>query len=364
MVAHPQVSRGSLLATAVILMGGCGHSDAPSVGLEVEPLSYYLAPSDVTKDPEFVLTNRGNTTIKITGLESSCGCGVPDLPKSQLAPGGSMNLIVHMSRPPVGATSATVMVTTDSKNTPSVELHATVAAEGTDPDVVLNMTPDHIWLTRTYIRTATSASHDITESQVVVTTIERVGSERRIDLISDLPGVVATCDSTTESRQLFGSNYVQRQYSFGLVLSPNVGLGAFSGHLKCVSRIDSVDIKSPSIPIEIMVTEAITSLPSSLFAELWSSESLPHWNLAIHVPSSPTSDDEDAYSVETTADWLKISPIRSRHFREPSGKHVVDVSVTHVPNVTEAVLEVKKSGQLVLAIPVALSHRLFEESVD
>ena len=65
-------------------------------------------------DTEFIVTNTGNADLVIINASASCGCTVPDYPKTPIKPGESAPIKVSFNANNPGAQSKTVTLTTNT----------------------------------------------------------------------------------------------------------------------------------------------------------------------------------------------------------------------------------------------------------
>ena len=350
------LSRLTILAALTsILANGCGHAEpAVPVRLAVVPAHFYLAPEDEDAEALFQVRNESSETIRILHMTSSCGCAVPTLPTSVLAPGETVQVQVGIVRPPTGTNSATVTLFTDSVISPTTTLNATFAASGDGVAAMTNVTPQHIVLEKNFAASRLSAD-------VTVTTIERASEHFIVGVDSDLPFVNVTKTRETDSAPLFNTDFVQRQYVFTLSLDESAPVGAVSGTLLIRNESDTPHPLN-TIHVQAIVDGLLVANPRSLFAQLPvnDSQSLPTWRVTV-VSGNPTAKFQIA-SVETTVDWLEAAMRNSPGpgIASESNESEVELSVSliGVPS------EVEGEGEVVvttmdgvrLAIPVVVSR--------
>lgn len=65
-------------------------------------------------ETEFKISNTGNTDLVIINASASCGCTVPDYPKTPIKPGDSANIKVAFNASSTGNQSKTVTLTTNT----------------------------------------------------------------------------------------------------------------------------------------------------------------------------------------------------------------------------------------------------------
>ena len=72
---------------------------------------------------EFEFVNKGNAPLVLSNASSSCGCTVPNYPKTPIAPGEKGKVTVRYDTNRIGGFSKTVTVTSNAKSAPSVVLY-------------------------------------------------------------------------------------------------------------------------------------------------------------------------------------------------------------------------------------------------
>lgn len=65
-------------------------------------------------ETEFIITNNGDTDLVIINANASCGCTVPDYPKTPIKPGSSAPIKVAFNANSPGTQSKTVTLTTNT----------------------------------------------------------------------------------------------------------------------------------------------------------------------------------------------------------------------------------------------------------
>ncbi len=79
--------------------------------------------SDKSVTAVYKFTNTGTETVKITDMQSSCGCTVPVLDKKEYAPGESGELkAVFTPGDKIGPQNKTITLKTDLKEQPAIQL--------------------------------------------------------------------------------------------------------------------------------------------------------------------------------------------------------------------------------------------------
>lgn len=84
----------------------------------------------------FVLRNVGGAPVRITAVESSCGCATPAVDPAVVAPGGSTNVDVRAAPMLAGERLATVTLKTDSIASPEVILRLRIVGSRRPPFMV------------------------------------------------------------------------------------------------------------------------------------------------------------------------------------------------------------------------------------
>ena len=84
---------------------------------------------------EFTIKNTGNEPLQISDAKGSCGCTVPDYPKTPIAPGASATIKVTYDTSRSGYFKKSVTITSNASNEPSkvVYIEGTVAANPDAP---------------------------------------------------------------------------------------------------------------------------------------------------------------------------------------------------------------------------------------
>lgn len=79
---------------------------------------------------EFVFTNTGNEPLMISNAKGSCGCTVPEWPKTPIAPGETGVIKVKYDTKRVGPFGKSVTLTSNATNTPTkvIRIKGTVKA--------------------------------------------------------------------------------------------------------------------------------------------------------------------------------------------------------------------------------------------
>ncbi|MDR2938251.1 MAG: DUF1573 domain-containing protein [Prevotellaceae bacterium] len=72
---------------------------------------------------EFEFTNTGSAPLLLTNANSSCGCTVPNYPKTPIAPGEKGKITVKYDTNRMGGFHKSVTVTSNAKAAPSVVLY-------------------------------------------------------------------------------------------------------------------------------------------------------------------------------------------------------------------------------------------------
>lgn len=81
----------------------------------------------------FTITNTGNAPLIISKCQGSCGCTVPDCPKTPIAPGASAKIKVEYDTNRTGPFHKSVTITSNAVNTPSkvIKIKGSVKAKPT-----------------------------------------------------------------------------------------------------------------------------------------------------------------------------------------------------------------------------------------
>ncbi|MEZ4854604.1 DUF1573 domain-containing protein [Flavobacterium sp.] len=109
-----------ILNIVLVLFGCTVFAQAgASIAFEAETINYGEVVKGVDSGVrEFVFTNTGDAPLVIKDVKSSCGCTVPEWPKTPIAPGKSDKIVVKYNMNP-GAISKTITVETNAVNKPN-----------------------------------------------------------------------------------------------------------------------------------------------------------------------------------------------------------------------------------------------------
>lgn len=109
-----------LLSVFILLVGIFSIAqEGPKIEFKTETINY----GEVVKGEddgmrEFVFTNTGDSPLIIKNVKSSCGCTVPEWPKTAIEPGKSDKIIVKYNMNP-GPISKTITVESNALNKPN-----------------------------------------------------------------------------------------------------------------------------------------------------------------------------------------------------------------------------------------------------
>ncbi|MFD2892592.1 DUF1573 domain-containing protein [Flavobacterium chuncheonense] len=93
--------------------------DGPKIEFKAETINYGEVVKGVDSGiREFEFTNTGNAPLTIKNVKSSCGCTVPEWPKTPIAPGASDKIVVKYNMNP-GPISKTITVESNAVNKPN-----------------------------------------------------------------------------------------------------------------------------------------------------------------------------------------------------------------------------------------------------
>jgi hypothetical protein len=87
---RPLLSLGLAILPALALA-------APRIVVEPERIDFGLLKQNETRDARVTITNAGDATLEILEIESTCGCTVPELAVTELAPGESTQMEIHFN---------------------------------------------------------------------------------------------------------------------------------------------------------------------------------------------------------------------------------------------------------------------------
>jgi hypothetical protein len=106
-------------AAAVVLastfaFGQEANTNAPQIAFTQETIDYGNIKKDANGEREFVFKNTGKEPLIITNCVGSCGCTVPQWPKTPIAPGEKAAIKVKYDTRRVGRFQKTVTVTSNA----------------------------------------------------------------------------------------------------------------------------------------------------------------------------------------------------------------------------------------------------------
>lgn len=204
------------------------------------------APSDATA--QYRLENRGGRPVRITSLESGCGCAEPKVEPETIGPGGSA-LVTVKARPfQVGQRVVEFVLNTDSPITPVVRLALKMIGTR-KPPFILYAGGDLSW---------PAGLSDRAPREVRILTVggrSDVGAPR---FDSDLPFLHFTLTSQKESPYTEVGTY-QRDYLYRVDIQGETPEGAFTGE---VIVTPSWDDDKARIPIHGEVSRPVRVVPS------------------------------------------------------------------------------------------------------
>jgi len=86
----------TLLSLALLLCAAAALA-APRIVIEPEQIDFGVLQQHETRDTKVAITNAGDATLEIREIESTCGCTVPALEVTELAPGESTEMEIHFN---------------------------------------------------------------------------------------------------------------------------------------------------------------------------------------------------------------------------------------------------------------------------
>lgn len=109
-----------LLRLFIFLFGFFAFSqEGAQIEFEVETINYgEVKRSTDNGVREFVFKNTGDAPLIIKEVKSSCGCTVPEWPKTPIEPGKTEKIVVKYNMNP-GPISKTITVVSNAKNKPN-----------------------------------------------------------------------------------------------------------------------------------------------------------------------------------------------------------------------------------------------------
>ena len=109
-----------IVSILVLLIGFTAFAqNGASIEFEKETINYGEVVKGVDNGiREFIFTNTGDAPLVIKDVKSSCGCTIPEWPKTPIEPGKSDKIVVKYNMNP-GPISKTITVMTNATNKPS-----------------------------------------------------------------------------------------------------------------------------------------------------------------------------------------------------------------------------------------------------
>lgn len=108
----------SIYAIAMLLMS-VSFSYAQEIKVDKQTHEYGTIKNGADGNCYFEITNTGTEPLIITGAKGSCGCTVPEWPKTPIKPGESAVIKVKYDTKRPGAINKSVTVTSDATNEPT-----------------------------------------------------------------------------------------------------------------------------------------------------------------------------------------------------------------------------------------------------
>lgn len=94
-------------------------AQGPAITFDKDVHDYGNVKQGANGECEFKFTNTGNAPLVITDAKGSCGCTVPEWPKTPIKPGESAVIKVKYDTKRPGAINKSVTVTSDATNEPT-----------------------------------------------------------------------------------------------------------------------------------------------------------------------------------------------------------------------------------------------------
>lgn len=111
----------------------------PKIFLPVEMYDFGTTKQGEKVNHSFAVVNKGDDTLKISGVTTSCGCTAADLPKKEILPGETINIALEFSTTGrVGVQTKYIAINSNDKEKPVVKFTLTgnVVVEETIKDVL------------------------------------------------------------------------------------------------------------------------------------------------------------------------------------------------------------------------------------
>ncbi len=105
-----------LLVSAILIGWTANAQNAAVIAFETETIDYGTIEQDADGNRVFKFTNNGKEPLIITNCKGSCGCTVPQWPKTPIMPGETGEIKVKYDTKRVGQFNKTVTVTSNASN--------------------------------------------------------------------------------------------------------------------------------------------------------------------------------------------------------------------------------------------------------
>jgi hypothetical protein len=190
----------------------------------------------------FEISNFGGQTVRITGVESSCGCATPKVQPTILAPGNLGIVEVNATPLAVGERLVSVTLRTDSPLTPLVVLNLKILG-WRDPSFLLQASGD---------LTYKGESFQTETREISAVTVESLGSRPRPPIIkSDLPFLEVGAPILDE-RPYSSPGSVQRTYVYRVNFSSSPP-ATFTGDVSVIDpwdpeHADRIHVQGETLP--------------------------------------------------------------------------------------------------------------------
>ena len=292
--------------------------------LEIAPreLVFDRADDRPSKPARLTLRNVGDRPVRILDATSTCGCTVPDLPKTvSIEPGGSFMLAVTGSPPGIGEKQATLKIRTDS---PSQELiRVPVVLKGKPLEVPFVTTMSE----RFDLRTTRS---EPIRHEFSVHTREAAGLEPWLgEATADSPGCKVTLIDITEEPA--PANSVRRHYRFRFTTPqpPRDGTPQ-TVHLQFTTTRPAQKAPSP-VRVVYRFVPPVRAVPGELFFRLGDSETRPVERTIIFQTEGATNVEIKPEPMDDA--WLAVSEIEPQPAGSTlAGRATVRLLPDHLPD--------------------------------
>ena len=230
-------------------------------------------PESGSSRAKFRLVNDGERSVRITSIESGCGCAKPTAPPSLVAPGASTTVEVTATPLPVGERTVTIRLLTDSKRTPEIPLQLQMFTHS-EPPFIIDTSGDLSfvdWVPGSEPR------------HLLVITAERAGSSTPPRIECDLPYVeISLIDKSVKPYPDPGINQITYRFALSLRRAPPGD--HFQGVARVIAAWDGVE--AANLHLFGSVHKAISAAPTRLVAKCKDGELVTNPHILVRFNSS------------------------------------------------------------------------------